>query len=398
MNNDTIQCPKCKFKIPVTEVLQHRLTEQVSAEVEKRVNDERQKLEKDLTSRLEKEQSDSLKTLQQKLEIEAKKREEAEKKELDFIKKQSEMEDKIKHQDLEIARKMQEAKKLIIEKTQNEIEEKYELQTAEMRKQLEDTKKALTEAQRKAQQGSMQTQGEVMELALEELLKANFPHDIIEPVPKGITGADIIQRVFTPHGSECGAIVWESKQTKAWTEDWVQKLKDDGRNIKGSILVLVSDVLPKDIKNFGLYKGIWVCNFTSILGLTSALRHQLIATAKVIASQSGKDEKKDILYDYLCSPAFGNKIESIVENFIAMKSNLDKEKVAMQRIWTAREMQVNRMLENTAKMYGEIQGIAGSQIPSIELLELDNIAGEIEAPKKSHKKTDENTENQTGLF
>lgn len=382
------------------------MTEQVGAEVTKRVAAEKEKIESELKSRLDQSQAANLKVLKEKLELESKKRVEAENKELAFIKRQTEMEDKIKHQDLEIARKLQEERKLIQEKTQTEIEEKYNLQTAEMRKQLEDTKKALSEAQRKAQQGSMQTQGEVMELALEEILKSNFPHDEIQPVPKGINGADVIQIVHTNTGQECGSIVWESKQTKAWTEDWVQKLKDDGRNIKGSLLVLVSEALPKNVKNFGFYKGIWVSNFASILGLTTALRSQLISTAKVLTAQSGKEEKKDILYDYLCSPTFASRIESIAENFLSMKNTLDREKIAMNKIWTAREMQVNRMIENTAKMYGEISGIAGNQLPSIELLELETAANQIESPitskepksKLKSKDKDNIDTGQTGLF
>lgn len=394
--NDKIKCPKCGHQIPVTEALQHRMMEQVSDEVEKRVNAEKEKFEQDLKERLSKEQADSLKLLKQRLDTEAKKREEAEKKELEFIKKQTEMEDKIKHQELEIARKLQEERKLIIEKTQKEIGEKFDLQMAEKNKQLEDTKKALSEAQRKAQQGSMQTQGEVMELALEDLLQQKFPHDVVEPVPKGITGADIIQHVHSNTGAECGIIVWESKQTKTWTEDWVQKLKDDGQNIKGSVLVLVSEILPKNIKNFGLYKGIWVCNFSSILGLTTAIRSQLISINKIATAQEGKDEKKDVLYDYLTSQTFATRIETIVENFLAMKNNLEKEKMAMNKIWVSREMQVNRMIENTAKMYGEIQGIAGSQLPSIEFLELESAAGEPE-PKVKAKK-DKLDNKQAGLF
>lgn len=400
--NDKIKCPKCGHEIPISEVLQHRLSEQINNEVEKRITVEKEKLETDLRTSLEKERDEGLKILKERLIIEAKKREEAEQKELEFIKKQTELEDKIKHQNFEIARKLHEERKLIVEKTEKEIEEKYSMKNLEIHKQLEDTKKALAEAQRKAQQGSMQTQGEVVELALEEILKQNFPHDSIEPVPKGITGADIIERVFSKTGQECGTIIWESKQTKAWVEDWVQKLKDDGRNIHGNILVLVSEVLPKEIKNFGLYKSIWVSNFSSILGLTTALRSQLIVSQKILASQTNKEEKKDILYDYLCSPIFANRIETMVENFLAMKNNLEKEKVAMNRIWTAREMQLNRIIENTAKMYGEIQGIAGSRLPSIGLLELESVVNKIEVSKDKKPQTHENKKsednNQVGLF
>ena len=397
MEKDHIKCPKCGYQIPLGEVLQHRLTEQVGAEVSKRVNLEKEKIETELKDRLGKEQTADLKVLKEKLDIESRKRAEAEKKELNFIRKQSEMEDKIKHQDLEIARKMQVERKLIIEKTQNEVTEKYNLQTAEMRKQLEDTKKALTEAQRKAQQGSMQTQGEVMELALEEILKTNFPHDEIKPVPKGINGADIIQIVHTATGQECGSIVWESKQTKAWTEDWVQKLKDDGRNIKGSILVLVSEALPKNAKNFGLYKGIWVTNFGSILGLTMALRNHLIAVSSVITSETGKEEKMSQVYKYICSDNFAQKIQSTVETFDQMKRTIDIEKRAMTKIWAQRETQILRLNDNVAKMYGTIQGIA--QLPDIDILELE-AATESPSIVKNVKKDDKDIKNddQSPLF
>ena len=316
---------------------------------------------------------------------------------LEFIKRETLLEDKIKHQELEIARKLQQERKTIIEKTQKEIVEKYDLQNAEMRKQLEDTKKALGEAQRKAQQGSMQTQGEVMELALEELLKQNFPHDEIKPVPKGINGADIIQTVHSLAGSECGTIVWESKQTKTWTEDWVQKLKDDGRNIKGSMLVLISEALPKEVKNFGLYKGIWVSNFSAVLGLTMALRNHLIAVFSVITSETGKEEKMSQVYKYICSDNFAQKIQSTVETFDQMKRTIEIEKRAMTKIWAQRETQILRLNDNVAKMYGTIQGIA--QLPYLDILELESAVNKQGAPKEKtqpNNKTIDN--NQTGLF
>lgn len=398
-NNDKIKCPKCGHEIPISEVLQHRLREQINDEVDKKIAQEKAKLELEIKEKITKENDDNLRTIKQRLMIESKKREEAERKELEFIKKQSDLEDKIKHQELDIARKLQEERKLIMEKTEKEIAEKFDLKSAEMRKQLDDTKKALAEAQRKAQQGSMQTQGEVMELALEEMLKKNFPRDIISPVPKGIIGADIVQQVYSETGNECGKIVWESKQTKAWVEDWVQKLKDDGQNIKANILIIVSESLPRDILNFGLYKGIWVTNFSSTLGLTMALRSQLIVTNKLRSSQINKEGKKDVLYDYLSGAVFANRVETIAENFLSMKNSLEKEKMAMNKIWTVRETQINRMLENTAKMYGEISGITGSQLPAFELLELEAAPEEKETKKEINKKANiKEDDNQVGLF
>lgn len=401
MSDDKIKCPKCGTNIPVTDVLKHRLNEQVNSEVEKRLEKEKEELSEKIKNELSSSQNKELLILNEKLARAQKEKEESIRKEIEFIKKEEELADKLKKQELIIVQRLKEEKINIEEKVRKDEIEKNQFIIAEMRKQLEDTKKSLAEAQRKAQQGSMQTQGEVVELSLENLLRTKFPHDTIEPVPKGITGADIIQRVINKTGSECGVIAWESKQTKSWTEDWVQKLKNDGRNIKASAMVLVSDVLPKGLNNFGIYKGIWVTNFGSIEGLTIALRNQMMAVSNALASQVDKDDKKDLIYNYLCSQSFVNKIQSIYETYVTMKIDLDKEKNVLNRVWAKREMEIHRLTENTAKIYGEIQGIAGNKLPSIEILELesglDDIASDDNAKSKSKKQTNDDT-NQANLF
>ncbi|MCL5407478.1 MAG: DUF2130 domain-containing protein [Patescibacteria group bacterium] len=395
-----IECPKCGHQISVDEAIIQRA---VDLKVKNKLDEEKNKLEIELKKEFEKSQTASLKTLQEKLVIEEKKRREAELKELEFIKKQTDLEDKIRKQDLEIARKIQEERHLIIEKTQKESEEKFHLLNRELRKQLEDTKKALSDAQRKAQQGSMQTQGEVLELSLEEMLKQNFPHDKISAVPKGISGADIIQIVVHPSGQETGMIAWEVKRTKSWTEEWVQKLKDDSRQIKANISVLVSEVLPKNIANFGFYNGIWVCDYASILGLTTALRNQILAVFNTVTVNIGKEEKMEVLYNYLCSPTFSQRVETIVETFINMQRNLEKEKIAFNKIWAVRETQIKRLQDSTIKMYGEIQGIAGKSLPNIELLELESGLDEAENTRKKVSSKNTNppaggSEDQSSLF
>jgi hypothetical protein len=371
MAENKIKCPKCGTDIPITEVLSHQLNEQVAEKVEKKLQAEKTALIEELNQKHALEQSDTLKKLKEKLLFEEDKREQAEKKELEFLKKQNELEDKLKRQDLEVARKIAEERKLIEEKIRKEELEKQDFKSMELRKQLDDTKKALAEAQRKAQQGSMQTQGEVLELSLEETLQKRFPLDIIAPVPKGISGADITHTVVDRSHNSVGVIAWESKSTQNWTEDWVTKLKDDSRNIKANISVLVSNILPKEVSHFGIYKGIWVCDFGSVIGLTIALRNQLIAVYKSMAAQSGKEEKKDILYDYLTSQTFASRVESVVENFMSMKMSLEKEQNSMKKIWAEREMQITRLTDNTVKMFGDISGIAGLTMPTVEILELE---------------------------
>jgi len=401
VTENEIKCPECGHNIPINEVLKHRLNQQVNSEVSKRLENEKSKLENELKEKFAVSKNEELKNLKEKLQLEAEKRQTAEKKELEFLKKQDELEDKIKGQDLIMARKLTEEKKILEEKIRKEEEEKQNFALAEMRKQLEDTKKALTDAQRKAQQGSMQTQGEVLELLLEEFLKQKFPHDNFKEVPKGISGADIIQHVYTPSGQLAGVIAWESKRTKAWTEDWVQKLKDDSQRIKANFSVLVTEILPKEVSHFGLYKGVWVCDFSSVFGLTVALRNQLISVYNLMSASEGREEKKDSLYNYFCSSVFTNHIQIIAETFMRMKTDLDKEKNAFSRIWAARETQITRLTENTAKLYGEIQGIIGQQLPGVEILELESIAEEettTEAKPKKLKEKNEIQKDQIGLF
>lgn len=390
--DDKIKCPKCGTSITVDQAIVQKM---VDIKVKNQIEKDREQIEEQVKKEYSEIQNKDLSILKEKLFRAEKEKQESIKKELEFIKKEEEFTDKLRKQDLIIAQKLKERQISIEDKIRKEEIEKNQFLIAEMRKQLEDTKKALTDAQRKAQQGSMQTQGEVVELSLENLLKENFPTDEILPVPKGISGADIVQKVINKNGQNCGIIIWESKQTKNWTEDWIGKLKDDGRNIKANTLILVSDTLPKIISSFGIYKGVWVTKYAFVIGLTYALRNQLIAVNNVISTQENKEDKKEILYNYLTSQAFSSKIESLVENFANMKTSLDKEKLAMTKIWSTREVQLNRMLENTAKIYGEIQGVAGNKLPSIEIFELESgpANNNTHKPLSKSSSTDNNQEN-----
>jgi len=405
-----IKCPNCNSPIPVDKIIIQQVKDQIKKESEVEFESKIALAKKEAAEAAVLDKNKELETTKIELELKNKKLAEARDEWLKMHKEKLEFEEQKKNFGIESQKILDEEKKILADKIHREEEEKQNFKLLEMQKQLEDTKKALSEAQRKAHQGSMQTQGEVLELSIEEALKHKFPMDEVNPVPKGINGADIIQTVYSKSGQLAGLIAWESKHTKAWTEEWVQKLKDDGRNVKANICVLVSDVLPKEINHLGIYKGIWVTDFASFIGLTIALRNQLIAINNTIAANTGKEEKKDILYNYLCSPTFANRIESIVETFMSMKEQLEKEKIHFTRIWSARDTQITRLTENTVKMYGEIQGIAGSQLPPIEILELETtlpkeeielspkISGQ-ETPKEKIKEKPINSlNNQFNLF
>jgi hypothetical protein len=217
----------------------------------------------------------------------------------------------------------------------------------------------------------METQGEVLELDLEQTLHSQFIHDIIKPVPKGIKGADVIQEVRDASLNECGKIIWEAKNTKKWSPQWLQKLKDDQREIGANIALLVSVALPDGIKSFGMIDGVWVTDIQSYKPLASALREQLIQVSFARNASQGKSEKMDIMFNYLSGDEFRQRVEAIVDTFSNMQVQLNKEKRAMERIWKEREKQIQRISTNTIGMYGDVRGIIGSSVQTIPALELE---------------------------
>ncbi|GJQ23263.1 hypothetical protein BIY37_00505 [Candidatus Brocadia sapporoensis] len=406
MSNQTIACPYCAKEIPLTETLSHQIKEELRKEFElkakereleiarrekslaeemKTLEDARKTIDQQVFQKLQAEKEklkrESRKEVEDAIRVELKdlkdqnvekerKLVEAQRVELEFRKKVRELEELRKNQELEITRKLDEERKIISEKARKEAEEEMRLKLLEKEKQLEDTKKALDEAKRKAQQGSMQTQGEVLELDLESLLKAQFPTDTIEPVPKGIRGADILQKVHNKSGHYCGAMIWESKHTKAWSDGWLSKLKDDQREVKAEIAVLVTETMPKGIEGFAQIEGVWVADYALSIALASVLRTSLMELAQHKLSLVGKSEKMEVLYNYLSGPEFRQKIEAIVESFKSMKEDLDQEKRAIIKIWAKREKQIEKIVNNTAGMYGDMQGIIGATLPHIKSLEL----------------------------
>ena len=223
---------------------------------------------------------------------------------------------------------------------------------------------------RKQEQGSMQLQGEVQELAMEEWLQQTFPLDTIDEVKKGANGADCLQIVNTRERQNCGTIYYESKRTKHFQPAWIEKFKKDIRDQNADVGVLVTEVLPSDMDRMGMREGIWICTFEEFKGLSAVLRQSVIQVSLALASQENKGDKMAMLYDFLTSTEFRLQVEGIVEGFTQMKSDLDREKNAMNRIWKQREKQLDKVIANTIGMHGSIKGIAGNGIQPIPALEL----------------------------
>ncbi|HMP74163.1 MAG TPA: DUF2130 domain-containing protein [Kiritimatiellia bacterium] len=294
---------------------------------------------------------------------------EAQKAQADFLRRQRELDDARRELELTVEKRVGAALVATREQARKEAEESLQLKVAEREQTIASMQRQIEELKRRAEQGSQQLQGEVQELELERLLGATFPHDEITPVPKGEFGGDALQQVRGPAGQTCGVIIWETKRTKNWSEGWLAKLRDDQRAAKADLAVLVSHALPKGMETFGMIDQIWVAHPTAALPLAMSLRQTLIEVALARQAMEGQQTKTEMIYHYLTGPRFRQRVEAIVEAFSSMQVDLDREKKAILRQWAKREEQINRVMQSTVGMYGDLQGIAGSSLAEIEGLE-----------------------------
>ena len=411
-NQTSINCPNCGTSIDVNDVLKHQLEDTIRQEYQQKANlqakelatkneeletakaefEAKKKKENDLfAERLEKETKAAEKEitakLKAKLEEESKDRVAAMEKELaekstklrDLSKMEGEIaklqREKLEMKDaIEAAAQKQLNETLTVEreKIRKQEDDKNELKFAVLQKQLEQQKKLTEEMKRKQEQGSMQLQGEVMELAIEEWLASQFPLDTIDEIKKGANGADCLQIVNTRELQNCGSIYYESKRTKAFQPAWIEKFKNDIRVKKANLGVLVTEVLPSGMDRMGLKDGIWICTYEEFKGLSGVLRQSLIQIGQAMQSQENKGDKMAMLYDFLTSNEFHLQMEGIVEGFTQMQTDLNAEKRSMQRIWSQREKQIDKVIANSINMYGSIRGIAGNAVQTIKALELNN--------------------------
>ncbi len=306
----------------------------------------------------------------------------AQQKELALLKEKRELEEKARNIELEVTRRTQEESKKAREQAVKELDEQHRLKLLEKEQQVEALRRQIEDLKRSAEQGSQQAQGEVLEVALEELLRELFPTDAIEPVAKGVRGADVIQRVFDEGGMDCGVILWESKRTKHWSKDWLPKLRDDLRMVGASRSVIVSEQLPEHIRHFGQVDGVWVVSWACVHPVAMALREGLIALGKSRRALEGQHSKMELVYNYLIGQEFCNRVSGIVEAFVTMRQDLDAERRVLTARWKNREKQLDRVLLSTSGLYGDLQGIIGRTLPEIKGMSLDALgAGDLSEGK-----------------
>ncbi len=423
MTEPTIVCPNCKTEIRLTESLAAPLLaatrkqfeqqlaqkdedvakrEQGVREKEKQITEAKRTLDEQVAdqvaaqlkserARLVAEESKKAKLaaaaeldgkvqelaeLQEVLKVRDAKLAEAQKAQAELIKKQRELDDAKRELELTVEKRVQDGLTEVRAHAKKEAEESLKLKVMEKDQTIASMQQKIEELKQKAEQGSQQLQGEVQELELENLLRAKFPFDSIEPVPKGEFGGDVLQRVVSQSGQPGGTILWESKRTKNWSDGWLAKLREDQRTAKAELAVLVSVVLPKGVEAFDVIDGVWVTHPRAVLPVATVLRHTLLEVSVARQVSDGQQTKTEMVYQYLTGPRFRQRVEAIVEAFSSMQEDLDKERKAIMKQWAKREEQIERVMGATVGMYGDLQGIAGKSLQEIAGLELQALAGD----------------------
>jgi hypothetical protein len=412
-NEPQITCPKCKTAIKLTESFAAPLIAKTRKQFEQQLADkqsdfakrestirkaqtaikkQREAIDEEIEAKLEHQRSHiaqaeakkarlalaadlknkdrQVSDLQAHLKANNSKLIEAQKAQIEMIRKARELDDAKREVELSVQKRVQDGLDEVRSQAKADAEQKLKARVTEKELQITGLQRKINELQRKSEQGSQQLQGEALEVSLEVLLRQRFPQDVIEPVPVGVTGCDIAQTVINRSGQQCGLILWETKSTKSWNDSWLAKLRDNQRASNAAIALLVSQAMPKGTETFDLIDGIWVSKIRFALPLATALRQSLIEISAAQQATSGQRTKIELVYSYLTGPSFRQRMEAIVEHFTEMQLDLDRERKVTLRLWAKREQQLKGVLESSAGMYGDLQGIAGQALPEIGSLDM----------------------------
>jgi hypothetical protein len=388
--SDTITCPECKTEIPLTEAISHQVEERLRAEyaAEKEqlvANQERQLAEKDAerktaivaareeeavaaAARAADEVSVHMRDLQSQVEEQEEARREAEKRELEVRVEKRKLETEHQSYQLKMQRQLDEERAAIVKKATEEADERNRLEQREKDLTIEQANKRIDELKAALDQKRSGLQGEVLEREIEDVLGTTFSSDVIEPVKAGKRGADVVQRVRSGRG-ECGKLLWESKRQKNWQDGWIDKLRSDQQAEKADVGIIVTSALPEGVDHVAFIRGIWVCDFASVLPLAIALRQQLDAITQARIIDTNRFQVADDVYEYICGQEVQHYVTNLVVSALTQQRELDSERVAAERTFKKREKQIRAQLGAVAGFYGDLQGIAGGALQPVAALE-----------------------------
>ncbi len=376
MAEETVTCPKCGTEIPVTTALRESIESKarelydskLREDLAKRLEAERERIKEGMKEEFQNRYEE----LEDRISVKERHLQEARKMESEERKRRMDLEEAMREQRLAIERQVEEEKRKIQERLKRDFDEKYNMERRENQEKIDSLVKKVQELNQKLEQGSQQIQGEAMEEVLEDRVREAFPLDTIVPIPQGVKGPDLIQNIRTPGGTESGRIAWEAKRTKEWNDEWIGKLKEDMVKHGADVGIIVTKTLPRDISTFGIKNGIMVTNFENAIPLAIVARMNMLEVARQKRLGESGNETRDILYRYLTSTQFRQRVEAIAEGIIRMKEDIDSERRSMERQWAKRSKEIEKAMSNFSGMFGDLQGIIGTGLPTLKFLSLSD--------------------------
>lgn len=416
-NEAVVQCPKCKTSIALTESLaapfiesarrefnaalsereaeftakekrldaelesvansKRSIEQSISLAVVKRVEVERKGIEEEATANARllisselSERERKLVALQAALTATTDKLAASQKSELELEKQRRQLEAQIAEQELVVERRVHDAMAPLRIELAKQAEERSQLSVRERDLIIEQLRRQIDDLKQRVDQGSQQLQGEAQEVLIADLLVTHFKADRVDAVAKGESGGDVIQRVAGPGGQTAGSILWESKRTKHWNDEWLSKIRADQRAVGADVAVLVSRALPKGINAFDLVDGVWIVNRALVLPVATMLRQAILRVAFVQAASEGQHTKAELLYQYLTGKGFSARLTALAEAFQGIREEFESERKLLLRQWAKREQQL-RSVENALMGFvGDVEGIAGQDLKALDVLSL----------------------------
>ena len=386
-----IQCPTCKTEIPLTEVIDHEIHQQLEARLATELADRERthvdalaERERELRAAFEAERKQRDDASRQRAEgqvaaeladlrAQAEEREallkQSNERELQLRQERRKLEDERQALDLEVARRVDTERKQIAAKAREDLTEAHHLEMREKEIAHAQMARQIKDLQESSQQQRAGLRGEALEREIEDVLRERFGYDQIEPIKAGTRGADVLQTV-RQRGRSCGKILWESKRARNFSNSWTAKLKQDQAAAGADFAVLVCATLPPDVRLMDQVDGVWVIEPGCVVPLASALRDTLALVTQARSVDANRSDAMDAIYEYLSSNAFARRVRTAVETFVEMKADLDLERRTSEKRWSKRATQLDQLASNTAGMYGDLEALMGSALPAVDLLDL----------------------------
>jgi len=405
-----VKCPHCGNKFNPEEAIGHDIREQVEKEFEAKWRENSRRIEEKVRQQELEKHTVQLRALEEDRKAKSTRVRELETAAVGMQQRENQIREREERAEMEMKKRLLEREKVIraqiektaMEKASLEMQEKEQklirdremldvmmkkrvheesekardeerMKMAELQKKLDDQSRLINEMKRRSEQGSMQMQGEVQELAIENYLASTFSRDMIEEVSKGKRGGDCVHIVKNDYNHICGRILYESKRTKHFSHEWISKIKEDMRLQQADLGVIVTEALPEGMTRFAEIDGIWVCTFPEFKALSLLFRNNLVRIGEVLASQENKGEKMQMIYSYVTSNEFKQKLEAAFESYNEMQEDLIKEKTLFTSQWARREKRLLKAMENLVSLYGDVRGIAGGAVQEIRSLEMPDL-------------------------